>query len=139
MNTNQIRTFPKLFGSDVKGKTKEWNIVVINNGDHSVIEIEYGYVSGKMTKGTKKITHGKNIGKRNQTTHFEQAVLEAQSKWKKKTEQEFSKNNSDKDDSGKDGESGKECKVFFPMLASDFQKFKHKITYPVYIQPKLDG
>ena len=71
MNTNQIRTFPKLFGSDVKGKTKEWNIVVINNGDHSVIEIEYGYVSGKMTKGTKKITHGKNIGKRNQTTHFE--------------------------------------------------------------------
>ena len=80
---------------NVKGKTKEWNIVVINNGDHSVIEIEYGYVSGKMTKGTKKITHGKNIGKRNQTTHFEQAVLEAQSKWKKKTEQEFSKNNSE--------------------------------------------
>jgi DNA ligase-1 len=148
MNTNQIRTFPKLFGSDVKGKTKEWNIVVINNGDHSVIEIEYGYVSGKMTKGTKKITHGKNIGKRNQTTHFEQAVLEAQSKWKKKTEQEFSKNNSDKDDSGKDdsgkdGESDKDDesseKIVFPMLASDFQKFKHKITYPVYIQPKLDG
>lgn len=136
MNTNQIRTFPKLFGSDVKGKAKEWNVVVINNGDHSVIEIEYGYVSGKMTKGTKKITHGKNIGKRNQTTHFEQAVLEAQSKWKKKTEQEFSKNNSDETDKGV---KSSENVFVFPMLASDFQKFKHKIKYPVYIQPKLDG
>lgn len=143
MNTNQIRAFPKLFGSDVKGKTKEWNILVINNGDHSVIEIEYGYVSGKMTKGTKKITLGKNIGKRNQTTHFEQAVLEAQSKWKKKTEQEFSKNNSGELDkfsqSESDSESESSEKIVFPMLASDFQKFKHKIKYPVYIQPKLDG
>jgi ATP-dependent DNA ligase len=144
MNTNQIRTFPKLFGSDVKGKTKEWNIVVINNGDHSVIEIEYGYVSGKMTKGIKKITHGKNIGKRNQTTHFEQAVLEAQSKWKKKTEQEFSKNISDGMNKGvrsseSESDSVSESVVVFPMLASDFQKFKNKIKYPVYIQPKLDG
>lgn len=144
MNTNQIRTFPKLFGSDIKGKTKEWNIVVINNGDYSVIEIEYGYVSGKMTKGTKKITHGKNIGKRNQTTHFEQAILEAQSKWKKKTEQEFSKNISDGMNKGvrsseSESDSSNELDVVFPMLASDFQKFKHKIKYPVYIQPKLDG
>ena len=60
MNMN-MRTFPKLFGSDVKGKMKEWNVIVVNNGDHSVVEIEYGYVSGKMTKSTKKITSGKNI------------------------------------------------------------------------------
>lgn len=135
---NQTRTFPKLFGSDVKGKQKEWNVVVIDNGDHSVVEIEYGYVSGKMTKSTKKITSGKNIGKRNETTHFEQAILEAQSKWKKKTEQEFSEN--DVKPTNVSSENVLDCEnVVFPMLASDFQKFKHKITYPVYIQPKLDG
>jgi ATP-dependent DNA ligase len=135
---NQTRTFPKLFGSDVKGKQKEWNVVVIDNRDHSVVEIEYGYVSGKMTKSTKKITSGKNIGKRNETTHFEQAILEAQSKWKKKTEQEFSEN--DVKPTNVSSENVLDCEnVVFPMLASDFQKFKHKITYPVYIQPKLDG
>jgi ATP-dependent DNA ligase len=135
---NQNRTFPKLFGSDVKGKPKEWNVVVIDNGDHSVVEIEYGYVSGKMTKSTKKITSGKNIGKRNETTHFEQAILEAQSKWKKKTEQEFSENAPTNVSS--ENVLDTICEnVVFPMLASDFQKFKHKIKYPVYIQPKLDG
>lgn len=135
---NQNRTFPKLFGSDVKGKQKEWNVVVIDNGDHSIVEIEYGYVSGKMTKSTKKITSGKNIGKRNETTHFEQAILEAQSKWKKKTEQEFSEN--DVKPTNLSSENVLDCEnVVFPMLASDFQKFKHKITYPIYIQPKLDG
>lgn len=140
----QMQTFAKLFGSDVKGKTKEWSVVVINNGDHSVVEIEYGYVSGKMTKSTKKINSGKNIGKRNETTHFEQAVLEAQSKWKKKTEQGFS-TDAQKDvqnDVQKASESGSESDnttTIFPMLASDFQKFKHKIVYPAYIQPKLDG
>jgi len=134
------RTFPKLFGSDVKGKQKEWNVVVIDNGDHSVVEIEYGYVSGKMTKSTKKITSGKNIGKRNETTHFEQAILEAQSKWKKKTEQEFSENAVKPTNVSSESDSDTTSeKVIFPMLASDFQKFKHKIKYPVYIQPKLDG
>lgn len=140
-SNNQNRSFPKLFGSDVKGKTKEWNVIVVNNGEYSIIEIEYGYVSGKMTKSTKKITSGKNIGKRNETTHFEQAVLEAQSKWKKKTEQEFSENNKGVEPSENDHKpTGIICeKIIFPMLACDFQKFKHKVKYPVYIQPKLDG
>jgi DNA ligase-1 len=142
MNNNQTRTFSKLFGSDVKGKMKEWNVVVVNNGDHSVVEIEYGYVSGKLTKSTKKITSGKNIGKRNETTHFDQGVLEAQSKWKKKTEQGFSENASAPSQAGitvSESESDVSERVVFPMLASDFQKFKHKLMYPVYIQPKLDG
>jgi len=144
MNNNQTRTFPKLFGSDVKGKMKEWNVVVVNNDDHSVVEIEYGYVSGKLTKSTKKITSGKNIGKRNETTHFDQGVLEAHSKWKKKTEQGFSENASAPSQAGitvseNESESDISERVVFPMLASDFQKFKHKLMYPVYIQPKLDG
>lgn len=135
---NNIKTFPKLFGSDVKGKTKEWSVTVTDNGDHSVVEIVYGYVSGKMTTSTKKITSGKNIGKRNETTHFEQGILEAQSKWTKKTETGFSEGNNSVAISESDSDSVCET-VVFPMLASDFQKFKHKVTYPAYIQPKLDG
>ena len=147
---NNTQTFTKLFGSDVKGKMKEWSVVVTDNGDHSLVVIEYGYVSGKMTTSTKKITSGKNIGKKNETTHFQQGILEAKSKWTKKTETGFSENanvtknitentNHIKE---KDVTSESEVEsesVIFPMLASDFQKFKNKIKYPVYIQPKLDG
>ena len=34
------------------------------------------------------INNGKNIGKKNQTSHFEQAISEAESKWKTKQEKE---------------------------------------------------
>lgn len=146
-SVNNVKTFPKLFGSDVKGKMKEWSVTVTDNGDHSIVEIVYGYVSGKMTTSTKKITSGKNIGKKNETTHFEQGILEAKSKWTKKTETGFSENctNSQPQPTKNtvtvtESETDSVCEtVIFPMLASDFQKFKHKINYPAYIQPKLDG
>ena len=149
-------TFPKLFGYDIKGKQKEWSIRTIEYEKYSVIEIKYGYVGGKLVESTQNISSGKNIGKKNETTPFQQAFLEAQAKWKKKLEQGFTtKENNTTNDSNtsnniiknttnttidiKDTTNKVTTQVYFPMLASDFNKFKHKIQYPVYIQPKLDG
>jgi hypothetical protein len=29
--------------------------------------------------------------------------------------------------------------IIFPMLANDFNKRKDKISFPLFVQPKLDG
>lgn len=130
-------SFDKLLGSDIKGKTKQWTITVSNNDDHSVIETEYGYVDGKITKSLKKIFCGKNIGKKNETNHYEQALSEARSKWKKKTEQGFSTYIAFEKPTTTTTTTP--TGTVFPMLATNFQTYEHKISYPVYIQPKLDG
>ena len=86
------QVFETLYGYDVKGKMKSWSIIVTDNGDHSVIKTDFGYVNGKMTTSLQTINTGKNIGKKNETTHYEQAISEAKSKWKKKSEQGYSTN-----------------------------------------------
>lgn len=149
------KTFPNLYGYDTNGKQKIWSISAYDKGEHSIVEIGYGYVSGKITRSSKIISTGKNIGKKNETTPYQQAISEAQSKWKKKTETGFSENNNQNihqnihqnidqniDDEKYDQNINQNIddeKVIFPMLASEFQKFKKKIVYPTYIQPKLDG
>jgi DNA ligase-1 len=149
-NNLDVKVFDKLFGKDVNGKVKEWSVKVFYKEKYSIIEIIYGYTGGKMVESTRRINYGKNIGKSNETTHFEQAVSEAFSKWKNKTKQGFAvaqnenvKNENEKNETKK---TIKKCDVnsvsnivTFPMLANDFSKHKKKIKYPVYVQPKLDG
>jgi ATP-dependent DNA ligase len=56
----------------------------------------YGYINGKKTESTLQVTKGKNIGKKNETTHYEQAISDAKSKWNKKiTIDGYKVNNSD--------------------------------------------
>jgi ATP-dependent DNA ligase len=62
---------------------------------------------------------GRNIGKKNETTDSQQAILEAWSMWKKKK------------DSVKD--------VIFPMLAQDYRKHSNKMIFPFAVSPKIDG
>jgi DNA ligase-1 len=70
----------------------------------------------------------KNVGRANATTAEEQAILEAKAKHKKRLDGKYSLTIED---------AKKE--VFLPMLAGDFEKRKDKVTYPVDVQPKLDG
>lgn len=140
--------FDVLYGCDVKGKMKSWSIIVTDNGDHSIIKTDFGYVNGKMTTSLQTINTGKNIGKKNETTHYEQAISEAKSKWKKKSEQGYSttqttNNNRNETKITNNTDDAKitnvENIVTFPMLAQDYHKQKSKLVYPAYIQPKLDG
>jgi ATP-dependent DNA ligase len=121
------KVWDKLYSKSSSGKIIEWQISVIENDNFSEIITETGQKDGVKTKHVKKILSGKNIGKKNETTHFTQAVQEAQSKWNKRKETSVT----NLDDS-----------VIFdirPMLAHKFKDYKHKLKFPVYVQPKLDG
>jgi len=91
------------------------------------IVTEYGQINGKMQIARQTAT-AKNVGRSNETSPAEQAILEAKSKHKKKLDRTYSLSVE---------EAQKE--VFLPMLASSFDKRKHSVDYPVDVQPKLDG
>tara|TARA_S200000501_G_scaffold252946_1_gene237039 strand:- start:12443 stop:13585 length:1143 start_codon:yes stop_codon:yes gene_type:complete len=118
---------PTLYGIDSKGNIKVWKGSVINKGDTSVITFEFGLEHGKKQIQNKEITTGKNIGRSNETTPFEQAVKDVESKMNKKMDSGY-------------GEDKDNIKTpILPMLALPFEKRKHNINYPCYIQPKIDG
>jgi ATP-dependent DNA ligase len=123
----EIKTFEGLVGTSKVGKTKNWKIWVERFEDYSEIVTSHGYEN--MIESRRRILQGKNLNKSNQTTHFDQAISEAQSKWKKKNEIENYQT---------DHSSVKE-KVYLPMLAQDYHKHQNKIKFPCYVQPKLDG
>jgi len=141
-----------IFGIDKNGRTKMWEAEVVSNEDGSAtVSISYGLVAGKKQTTTRTYNAGKNVGKSNETTPFEQALSEATSKWKNKKEKEgyvsgemaessssSSSSVTDKEEPQK--ESIAEKKIL-PMLAHVFDpaKEKSKISFPCYVQPKLDG
>ena len=88
----------------------------------------HGYTGKKMQTNDKLVKTGKNIGKKNETSVFEQAVSDAQSLWNKKRDAAYT-----------EGKPEKKDPVPLPMLALSFDKRKHNIKYPCYAQPKLNG
>jgi DNA ligase 1 len=146
---SQIVEFPTLYGIDKLNKIKEWNIKVENKGQFSIITYSYGYSNGRKIECSLNVTNGKNIGKRNQTTHFQQAVLDAKSKWNKKKDidkytTELSNLNNTNTNNTNHCVTSSQTNInnnttFLPMLAQDFSKHHKKLKFPCYIQPKLDG
>lgn len=127
-------SFQPLYSNDKKGNVREWIINVNNMGNFSEITISHGNLNGKHILKTIKIDKGKNIGKKNETTHYEQAMSEATSKWTKKKDIEkytttISNNTTNE----------KSNVISSPMLAHEYFKFKNKLQFPCYIQRKLDG
>ena len=114
-----------LYKKDSKNKVRIWSVEVSNRGDYSEIKVTHGEEYGAKQEKVTKIFKGKNIGKANETTHYEQAVKEAESKYKRQLDKGYSDN--------------PDNFVFRPMLAHRFDKFSHKVKYPAFIQPKLDG
>lgn len=140
-----IKNFPILYGIDKNNKIKQWNICVENKGTHSLIVYSYGYVNGRKVECTLSVSSGKNLGKRNQTTHFQQAVADAQSRWTKKrdtdnyrTDQQELLDNAYATATDQPTENNNSS-VRLPMLAQDYHKYSKKLQFPCFIQPKLDG
>lgn len=118
-----------LYGLTSKGKIKVWTVTITENDDKiATIEQQYGEFGGKLQTNIKTVKKGKNIGKTNETTPFQQAGSEAASKWRKKLEQEGYSEDKDNLRIPK-----------LPMLAQTWDKNKHRIEYPAHIQPKLNG
>jgi len=125
-----VKEFDTLYARSSGGKIKTWKISVLDEGDHAVIRKEHGYLLGKLQVTDKKITKGKNLGKANATTYLEQALSDAQSDYNKKLDKKYITEYPT-------GEN--EPDIILPMTAQPFKKRKHNITYPCYVQPKLNG
>jgi DNA ligase-1 len=120
----------QLYGLSRVGKVKQWKARVEENQDlTATIIIETGYVGGKIRPIPKLIKKGKNIGKTNETTPFEQAVSEAQSKWNGKRDENYELEMIDP--------ANYKPRIMLPQKAA--QPGKGKIIHPCYIQPKLNG
>ena len=115
--------FPILYGEATNGKCKEWTIKV----EGTTIVRTHGYSDGKKTESKKEITQGKNIGKKNETTPFQQACSEAQSLWTKQVAKGY-----------KEGKLETNLpSVLLPMLAHDFNKRGKDIKFPTPIKSDL--
>jgi len=77
-------TFKTLYGLDKSGKIRTWNVTLTKYDNYTEIKVSHGVLHGKIINSITKIDKGKNIGKKNETTHYSQAQLEAHSKWNKK-------------------------------------------------------
>jgi len=145
--------FPTLYGEASTGKTKMWCIKVREAEKAEKVGeiiVEHGYVDGKKQVTTEVIDSGKNIGKKNETTPLQQAVLEARAKWQKKRDAGYAENTvaaggvAGGDGGGVAGVAASRAKattndVPLPMLALDFNKRGSSITFPCYVQRKYDG
>lgn len=119
--------FPTLY----KNK-QQWDCTVYNRGGYSEIVVSFGQVGGKIQQKSTIIDCGKNLGKSNETTHYEQACAEAESKWKKQKDKLYSELHSE------DAEDGGFLSIR-PMLAQSYDKHAKKIKFPCYGNVKLDG
>jgi len=121
-----------LYGKASTGKIKEWTVEVVSYQDGTAaIETTHGYVDGKKQVDVRDVVEGKNIGKANETTPYEQACSEARSAYNKKIDSGYVVGGAD----FKDASDG----LFLPMLAHKHQDHASKIKYPAYGQCKLDG
>jgi len=108
------------------GVIQEWTIVQENDQFYT-IEGQHG---GKMTASKPTICVPKNVGKSSQTSGVQQAILETNAKIKLKIDKGYVHDIKDVDAS---------AEIFTPMLAKEYNKFKHKVKYPCAAQPKFDG
>ena len=111
-----------LYKTSATGATQVLNMEII--GDTYIRE--WGQLHGKQqTKAT--TAKGKNIGKANETTPEQQAVLEAEAVWTKKQKANYS--------------TSKEAPVTvrLPMKVNDYHKHMKKVIFPCFSSVKLNG
>lgn len=123
---------PTLYTRNKRGKTDYWEIRVEDCNSTVTIVTEYGlHGSNNNTSVAEEVTTGKNLGRSNETTPYEQACLEARSRWNKKKDKGYS----EEIPTGKVNALG----LPMPMLAKPYNPGMIPDGRWIYIQPKLDG
>jgi DNA ligase-1 len=116
--------FPPLYSKTSAGKLQIWFVYT----EGSNIIVTHGLVDGKKQSKT-TVAKPKNVGRSNETTAEQQAILEAQSKWQHQLDRGYFKTK----------EEALGAVETAPMKAQNFKEQAHKIIFPVYLQPKLNG
>lgn len=117
-------SWPVLYRVAKDGVVHTWRCWVKDD----MIYSEHGQQDGKLIVSQQRCT-GKNEGRSNETSDKDQALKQAAAMVRKRLEQKYS--------TSVDGAATRPA--LFPMLAANFQKREGFFSYPVYVQPKLDG
>jgi ATP-dependent DNA ligase len=146
-----IPAYANLYKINSNNKLYCWNIEIVKVPNSDSYEI----ITRNGEKGGKMVTHSTIIekGKASRTT-LEQAILEANAKFKNKKEKELytedasSLTSSIEDTKKSGGKKTVSNKMVRPMLAQEFDFSKYektgnsrsfKISFPAFIQRKYDG
>lgn len=114
-----------LYKLDTKGKVR---ILQISTEGSKIVQVS-GLLDGAKTTNYSECI-GKNIGRSNETTPEQQAILEAESKITEKLKEGYF-------ETIEDAQGGT---VVLPMLALDIKKLNGNIDWSTaFVQPKLDG
>jgi DNA ligase-1 len=128
------RAWPVLYKRTTGGKTQEWQIWVerLKSTGHGRIHTRYGLTEGKKQEQQDVVEAGKNAGKKNETSAYRQACLEAAAEWKKQL---------DRKGYGRTVERSAAVRGASPMLAQKIQDVKPAAIdwATAHAQPKLDG
>ena len=123
-----VTIWPQLYAKASTGKIKTWQIgVTLNEDDTAIMWTMHGFLDGKKQLKPKPIKIGKNIGKKNETTPYDQALSEALSKHKKQIDKKYIIEIPTAEN---------EPNIYLPMLAKKLEKDP---DFPVLSQPKLNG
>lgn len=122
--TEEGVALPPLYSRTSKGAVQFWEI----STEDSWMVSRFGLLDMKIQE-TRKQAKPKNVGRANETTPKDQAVLEAVSMWKKKVDKGYKLS----------AEAATSVEVILPMLAQSIDKHRKKLKYPCFVQPKLDG
>jgi ATP-dependent DNA ligase len=118
------KTWPTLYSKGSKGEIRVWDISVEDNN----VIISHGVKGGKIvTKVTQSF--GKNKGKSNETTDLTQALADAEAKFVKQQKKTYFLSEKEATHSVD----------LTPMLLHKWEDHSNKISYPAYIQLKVDG
>jgi DNA ligase-1 len=118
----------RIYKKDSSGKIR---YLEIKNEGGFVVQ-ESGVVGTDNPVINRSACEAKNVGKINATTPETQAELEAQAKITEKLRLGYFNSIEQAQEKG-----GKD--FLLPMLAKDYKKELKKVTFPCYVQPKLDG
>lgn len=136
---NKESKFDPLYKKTSTGKIQVWEIKVRPaggvDGPVAAIVTAFGYEDGAKQTTTDVIREGKNLGKKNATTPFEQALAEAKARWDLKRKKNGYVADRARALKGETDHVG----GISPMLAKSFSNDGAKIKFPCAVQPKLDG
>jgi len=150
--------FPKLFVKNTNGVLQEWEVYAYRD----TYVITHGHVGGKLQVKEREVK-AKNVGRKNETTSKEQALIEAERSWRKQLDKgykpedltdemytEYLRYKKEIGSNVKTKKSGRNIAVddfveIHPLLASKIdpkKDLRDKYLHwedGVYVQPKLDG
>lgn len=112
-----------LYKTNKLGKIQQISISVVG----SKVIITWGIIGGKQQTQEYSCS-SRNLGKANETSPEQQALLEAQSRYKKQLDKGYRE----------DKESLEDIKLL-PMLSMDYNKQGHRMPFPCFGSQKLDG